>query len=157
LYIETVKRAHSCMSKEMEIDDQSDLSPAQQLERFIRSIVPEMHAPASPNALKLMMRELAHPGKAASVVVDEFIRPMALHLVDIMRELLPHYSEQQRLMTGFSIIGQCLYYRQNRPVSELIFGKDHLDALTADAVADHVVRFSLAALGLAAPITAENP
>jgi AcrR family transcriptional regulator len=146
LYVEAVKRAHGCMSHHMVPAVPPGTPAVQKLEHFIRGIVPEMHAPASPTALKLMMRELAHPGRAAGVVVDEFIRPLAFHLREILRELLPHLDEPRLLMTGFSVIAQCLYYRQNRPVSELIFGKEHLDALTADMVADHVVRFSLAAV-----------
>jgi hypothetical protein len=107
-----------------------------------------MHAPQSPAAMKLLMRELADPGKAAHVVVDEFIRPHAYRLRDIVGELLPHAPEPQRLMTGFSVIGQILYYRQNRPVSELLFGREHVERLTADMVADHVIAFTFKALGI---------
>jgi hypothetical protein len=109
-------------------------------------VVPEMHAPTRASAMKLMMRELADPGKAAGVVVDEFIRPMALHLWGIIRELVPHLDDRRQMMIGFSVIAQCLYYRQNRPVSELIFGKPAVEALTVDMVADHVVAFTLAAV-----------
>jgi AcrR family transcriptional regulator len=148
LYIETVKQAHGCMAKH-DVPELPPGTPASvRLELFLRAIVPEMHAPASPSALKLMMRELAHPGKAAGVVVDEFIRPMALHLLTLVREILPNASEEKLLMTGFSIISQCLYYRQNRPVSELIFGKDRLDAIEPHMVADHIVDFVFRALGL---------
>ena len=105
-----------------------------------------MHTPARPSAMKLIMREMADPGKAAGTVVDEFIRPLAFHLRGILRELLPHLDEHRLLMTGFSVIAQCLYYRQNRPLSELIFSKAEMEALTVDMVADHVVRFTLAAI-----------
>ena len=60
-------------------------------------------------------------------------------------------------MTGFSVMGQCLFYRQNLPIAELIFGKDEVAALGADAVADHVVRFTLAALGHVPAIGREAP
>jgi TetR/AcrR family transcriptional regulator, regulator of cefoperazone and chloramphenicol sensitivity len=146
LYVEAVKRAHACMSHSMAPADLPDGTPAERLERFIRAVVPEMHAPARPSAMKLMMRELADPGKAAGVVVDEFIRPMALHLWGIIRELVPHVDDRRQMMIGFSVIAQCLYYRQNRPVSELIFGKEAVQALSVDMVADHVVAFTLAAI-----------
>jgi hypothetical protein len=112
-----------------------------------------MHAPARPTSMKLVMREMADPGKAAHVVVDEFVRPMAFALREHLRAVMPGLDEKRLLMTGFSVIGQCLFYRQNRPVAELIFGKDALAALDLDAVAGHVVRFTLAALGHAAPLT----
>ena len=153
LYIEAVRHAHFCSSRGMAVaEPPPGTPPAEKLTWFIRGMVENMHTPATATSMKLMMREMAHPGKAAAIVVDEFIRPMAFRLREILRELLPHLDEPRLLMTGFSIIAQCLYYRQNRPVSELIFGKEHLDALTADMVADHVVRFTLAALGHAEPL-----
>jgi AcrR family transcriptional regulator len=153
LYIEAVKHAHSCAAQMQNFPAlPPGTPPAEKLQVFIREMVSRMHAPASPSAMKLMMREMADPGRAAHVVVTEFIQPVAFALREILRELLPNLDEQQTLMVGFSIMGQCLYYRQNRPVSELIFGKDAVTALAADAVAEHVVQFTLAALGHAKPL-----
>ena len=153
LYIEAVKQAHICAAQMASFPVAlPGIPPVEKLKSFIREMVERMHTPASPTAMKLMMREMADPGKAAHVVVAEFIQPVAFRLREILRELLPDLEEQHLLMTGFSIIGQCLFYRQNRPVSELIFGKPAVDALTADMVADHITRFSLAALGHAAPV-----
>ncbi len=152
LYIEAVKYAHLCTSAERPLPEfPAGLKPVDKLKLFIREMVSRMHGPARPSSMKLMMREMAHPGKAAHVVVQEFIQPMAFRLRSILRELLPEYSESELLMIGFSIIGQVLYYRQNRPISELIFDKPQVDALSEAMVADHIVRFSLAALGYAAP------
>lgn len=148
LYIETVKRAHICNAKGLPIEevDPPGTPPIARLERFIRGMVASMHAPARPTAMKLMMREMADPGKAAGVVVDEFIRPLAFRLKSILREVLPEIPEPQLLMTGFSVISQCLFYRQNRPMMELIFGKEAVGQLSVEMVADHVVRFTLAAI-----------
>jgi AcrR family transcriptional regulator len=148
LYIEAVKRAHTCAAR---MDTfpvfPPGTPPAEKLSAFIREMVTRMHAPASPTAMKLMMREMADPGKAAHVVVSEFVQPVAFALRNILRELLPNLDEQRLLMTGFSVMGQCLFYRQNRPVAELIFGKEAVSSLNVDAVADHVIRFTLRALG----------
>jgi AcrR family transcriptional regulator len=154
LYIEAVKHAHSCAAR---MDTFPVLPPGtppvEKLRVFLREMVSRMHVPASTSAMKLMMREMADPGKAAHVVVTEFIQPVAFALREILRELLPHLDEPHLLMTGFSVIGQCLYYRQNRPVSELIFGKAAVDALDVNSVAEHVIRFTLAALGHAEPLS----
>lgn len=152
LYVEAVKRAHTCTGRMDELPITPVMPPVEKLRVFVREMVTRMHAPVSPTAMKLMMREMSDPGKAAHVVVTEFIQPAAFALRAILRELLPHLDEQQLLMTGFSIMGQCLFYRQNLPVAELIFGKDEVAALDSAAVADHVVRFTLAALGHAEPI-----
>lgn len=148
LYIETVKRAHTCNARDLPIEelDPPGTPPIARLERFIRGMVASMHAPARPTAMKLMMREMADPGKAAGVVVDEFIRPLAFRLKSILREVLPDVPEPQLLMTGFSVISQCLFYRQNRPMMGLVFGTEAVSVLTVDMVADHVVRFTLNAI-----------
>jgi AcrR family transcriptional regulator len=157
LYVEAVKHAHTCAAR---MDDfpvpPPGTPPADKLRVFIREMVGRMHAPAGTTAMKLMMREAADPGRAVGVVVDEFIRPVAFALRGILRELLPGLDEPRLLATGFSVIGQILFYRQNRPVSELIFGKAAVDALDVNLVTDHVTRFTLAALGLADPIGSER-
>ncbi|HEY1190965.1 MAG TPA: CerR family C-terminal domain-containing protein [Gemmata sp.] len=152
LYIEAVKRAHTCTGPLEAIPIAPEMPPVEKLRVFVREMVTKMHAPASPTAIKLMMREMSDPGKAAHVVATEFIQPAAFALRTILRELLPHLDEQRLLMTGFSVMGQCLFYRQNIRVAELIFGKEPVAALDAAAVADHVVQFTLAALGFAEPL-----
>ena len=149
LYIATVKHAHQCSAAvEMATEFPHEAPPVDQLRAFIQIVAYRMHAPARPSAMKLRMREMADPGKAAHIVVQEFIQPMAFALRGILRQLMPGADESRLLMIGFSVIGQILYYRQNRPISELIFGKPAIDALSSAMVADHVVKFTFGALGL---------
>lgn len=153
LYIEAVKLAHTCAAQMDRFPISAPGTPAvEKLKSFIREMVSRMHAPTSPNSMKLMMREMADPGKAAHVVVKEFIQPVAFTLRDILRELLPQLDERRQLAVGFSVIGQILFYRQNRPVSELIFGKEAVDSLDVDLVTRHITQFTLAAIGYGEPI-----
>lgn len=156
LYIEAVKRAHICSSEGPVPDFPPGTLPVEKLKGFIHNMVGRMHAPASPSSMKLMMREMAHPGKAAHVIVEEFIQPMAFRLRAILEELFPEHDPSRLLMIGFSIFGQILFYRQNRPVAELIFGKESVDALSLEMVTEHVTRFTLAALGQAEPVRPEG-
>jgi AcrR family transcriptional regulator len=152
LYIEAVKLAHKTSSEGEEIPEwPPGTPPAIRLRDFIRCIVSRMFAPADPACFQLVMRELAFPSLAAQEVVREFIQPMAHTLREIIAELLPLESEDVVLMHGFSVIGQILYYRQNRPVSEMLFGKEHVDALTLDGVTRHITRFTFRAMGLEIP------
>jgi AcrR family transcriptional regulator len=160
LYVETLKQAHECA------DDgpagqlpqwPPGTPPVEKLTGFIRFMLGRMHAPARPSALRLLMREIPHPSPAAREVILRYIRPKAFALRDILAELLPGARPRRLLMTGFSVIGQILFYRQNRPVAELIFGKDQVDALDLAAVTDHVTRFTLAALGLGPPYRFGEP
>jgi TetR/AcrR family transcriptional regulator, regulator of cefoperazone and chloramphenicol sensitivity len=157
LYIEAVKFAHECSGKQHRPPElPPNTPPIEKLRAFIWGMTIGMTAPARPSSLQLLMRELGHPTTAAKEVVREYIQPMAFQLRDIVHELMPGLPESQNLMIGFSIIGQLLYYRQNRPVSELIFGKAHVDALTTEQIAEHVTQFTLAALGFGKPIYGEK-
>jgi AcrR family transcriptional regulator len=149
LYAEAVRHAHVCSAAGGPPAIPPDAPPVEKLRAFIREMVKRMHVPASPTSMQLMMREMAHPSAAGREVVRDYIRPIATGLEAILRELMPELDDRRRLMTGFSVIGQILFYRQNRPVAELIFGKDRVDALDVDAVTEHVTRFTLAALGVA--------
>lgn len=152
LYVEAVRNAHECsMAKFGPPDWPAGTPPERKLRDFIGLLARAMNGPVRPTALQLMMREMAHPSVAIETVVREYIRPMAHLLKGIVRELLPRLPEQQVLMIGFSVVGQCLYYRQNRHISEMLFGKKAVAAIDAEAVADHVTRFTLAALGHGEP------
>lgn len=145
LYIETAKFAHTCANQPLP-EWPADMLPIERLRRFIRGMATQMFAPTSPAAMKFMMREMAQPGKAARVIVDEFIRPMAFGLRDILAAMRPVLEPNALLMTTFSIIGQILFYRLNRPIAELIFGKESVDALKLDMVVEHITAFTLKAL-----------
>ncbi len=153
LYIEAVKFAHICSGKGVSPppDFPADMPPADKLRHLIRGMAESMHVPVRPASMQLLMREMAHPSAAGQAVVTEFIQPMAFCLRAVVRELMPGLDENQMYMVGLSVIGQLLFYRQNRPVTELIFGRAVMDALTVDMVADHITRFTLAALGHGEP------
>lgn len=152
LYIEAVKYAHACSAKELPLPMPPEgTPPVEKLKVFIREMAKRMTQPTRPSSLRLMMREMSLPTAAAQEIVREFIQPMAHGLRAIVREMLPDESESRVLMVGFSIIGQILFYRQNRPVAELIFGKEPVDAISTDDIANHVTRFTLAALGHGEP------
>ena len=100
---------------------------------------------------RLMVRELTEPTTACAEWVEEYVRPHAQVLKDVLAEVLPPgTSDLQRYLTGFSIMGQCLFYMHCKPVVQLLLGDDHA-GITPQLVADHVAEFSLAALGLKAP------
>ena len=97
-----------------------------------------------------MMRELTEPTSACAEWVEEYVRPHAAVLKDILAEVLPPGTPDfKRYLTGFSIMGQCLFYMHCKPVVRLLLGDDYA-RITPDVVADHVEAFSLAALGLKA-------
>lgn len=153
LYIETVRHAHECSNVGEELPRWPvGTPPLEKLRGFIAVMVSRMHPPTRPTSLQLVMREFTLPTEATREVVKDSIQPMAFTLREIIRELMPNLGNQERLMIGFSIIGQVLYYRQNRAVSELLFGTEEVNAITVSDVTEHVTQMTFASLGFGPPI-----
>ena len=149
LYAETVKNALLCCSEGMPFPDWDvGTPPVRKLRDFIRVLMARfLRAPRVP-AMQLMMREFAYPSPACRDAVLQHIQPMAQQLHQLLIELLPDTSVEKRWLIGFSIVGQCLYYRQNRAVGEILMGEAFAQ-LDVDRLSEHVADFTLTALGFA--------
>jgi AcrR family transcriptional regulator len=153
LYIEAVKQA-SCGSQLHAVaGGDPGAPPAQRLRDFIHAFVARMLDKARPAwHAQLMTREMARPTAACQEVVREYIRPVAAVLESILTELLPPGTPRpKRMLTGFSIVGQCVHHILCKPVIRLLMGEEDYARLTPEAVAEHIAEFSLAALGQKAP------
>jgi AcrR family transcriptional regulator len=148
LYVETAKYAHRLCCVGVPFTEWPAGTPAaDRLRDFVRTMARQMMAEPNESALKLMMREMVHPTEACAEVVREYIRPIADRLMCILVDLLPSDTpELKRWLTGFSIVAQCLHYRQNRAVIRRLMGEERFAALDADAVGEHIADFCLAAL-----------
>lgn len=149
LYVETVKSA-ACGSQETAPLPAwpAKTPPVAKLRDFIHVMVGRLMSRDKPAwHTQLMMRELAQPTSACAEWVEEYVRPHAEVLAGVLAELMPPGTPDfKRYLTAFSIIGQCLYYMQCKPVVQLLMG-DEYARITPDIVAEHVASFSLAALG----------
>jgi AcrR family transcriptional regulator len=150
LYIETVKYAHRLCHQGVPFPEWPEGTPAvERLRGFIRTMVTRMVAEPDPYATQVMMREMSQPTEACVEVVREYIRPTADVLVGILLDLLPPGMPHETLYaTGFSIMGQILFYKQCRPVARLLIGAEAFDRLSAEKIAEHVTAFTLRALGV---------
>jgi hypothetical protein len=94
-----------------------------------------------------MAREMANPTPMLQHLIDEIFRPKCAWLKDAIRELAgPRIDEEHLGYFAASVIGQCLFYRQNRPVIQALMpdllGRDDL----IDRLARHITDFSLSAI-----------
>ncbi len=150
LYVEAVKYAHRGCTEGVPFPDWAPNMPAvQKLRDFIRVMTTRMMTPQSPASLQLMMREMVHPTAACVAVVREYIQPMAQKLGGILSELLPKLTDRQRFLVAFSIVGQCLFYRNHSAIASLLVGEEEFRRYDVDLVADHITLFTFQALGLA--------
>jgi AcrR family transcriptional regulator len=95
----------------------------------------------------LCARELVQPTIALNRVVDQIIRPLADRLRAIVQRLLgPGASADDVRRCALSIVGQCLFYHHSRHVLERLYGPQRYTDAEIKRLADHISRFSLAAL-----------
>lgn len=155
LYFETFSHAHRCRIRQTPLPPfEPDQSPEEKLRTFLRSMLQRLFEPDDRTRWEheLLLRELVQPTGITEPLFEEFFRPMFARLTGIVREFVgeePSEADVHRL--GYSILGQCLFYR----VGEHIVRKMHDQAalsqeFSSDRVAEHVFQFSRSALrGLA--------
>ncbi len=101
---------------------------------------------------QLFLREMAQPTAACAELVREGIRPMAEVLSGILGELMPDVPQAKRWLIGFSIVGQCLFYRLAQPIVTMLVGEEEHRRYDATLLAEHITQFTLAALGQEKPL-----
>jgi hypothetical protein len=99
---------------------------------------------------RLMAREMAEPSPNLTLVVERCLAPANAVLRGIVAELLgPDADPLAVARFSQSIVGQCRHFVLDRPVLTRLYPDCDPGQGGVDAVALHVVRFSLAALGCA--------
>jgi AcrR family transcriptional regulator len=154
LYTAVIKYAYACALEKYPLaqSQSEDLPAAERLHAFIRYLLLSVFDQGPPAWLgKLMAREMIEPTRALDDLVESIIYPMGQKLGAIVRELLGGQVQDDLVhRCQMSIIGQCLHYRNARPVIQRLFPEHQYSPEDIAAMADHITRFSLAALrGLA--------
>lgn len=159
LYAETVKYACEKSAAKFPMPQWPAGTPAwNRLQDFIVTFISRLMDPENkPWQTQIIMREMAQPTSACKEWLRDYVEPLADTLKAILAELTHmQTTDDQIYLIGFSIVGQCLYYRQNRPIGEQLMGKERFERLNATAIAKHICGFTGAALGLTPPLLA-NP
>jgi AcrR family transcriptional regulator len=123
-------------------------SPEERLTTFIRSFLLRMLDEGRPSWFgKLVAREFIEPTSALDILVEDAIRPSYLLLSSIIREIIgKDASEEDIRLCSASIVGQCLYFHNSRPVLNALYGPDSQEPTDTERIAEHVARFSIAAM-----------
>jgi len=153
LYVAVVGYAHGSQTG-LPLPHWPEDAPAEQrLRLFIeQTLAAHFEEKGPPWKAQLMLRELTEPTEACVALVDAFVRPRAMLLQRILNDLLPpETSQTDRFLIAFSIVGQCLFHRAKNPVAELLTNGLYRQ-FDVRRLADHITRFTLAALGRAEPL-----
>jgi AcrR family transcriptional regulator len=151
LYLEVLRYAHGKALEKYPplLGIEEDAPPEKRLRAFVHSMLQRIFdkGPTSWHG-KLMSREMIEPTKALDSLVEERMRPMVAQLWKIVAEILgcPVKDERVRLCS-LSVISQCVFYNHCSPVVARLFpSKIPQDAAGIGHLADHVAKFSLAAM-----------
>lgn len=163
LYVEVIRECkrwateHYPVLGEGGVEERS-ADPREQLRFFIHQFMQRLLDRGRPAWHgKLMCREISDPtesgGAAFDMVVDEFIRPQANLLESIIagvmfghgKKLTSRDEAQVRLCVA-SVIGQILHYEHAARVMGKLYPMEMAASDQIDRLADHVYRFSLAAM-----------
>jgi AcrR family transcriptional regulator len=153
LYLAVLEHAHhTALSRyPPDLGTTPDSSAEERLRAFIRSFLLRLLDDGVPAWLgKLMAREMIEPTPALDGLVESVLRPLFTRLVAIVGDLAPEEGEgadpERVRLCAQSVVGQCIFYRHaqeclRRLGSAAVCGRDKVEA-----IADHVTRFSLAAI-----------
>jgi AcrR family transcriptional regulator len=156
LYVMSVKHAHEQRVHQLPLPAWgADVPPATRLHDFVANLLERMLGDGqAPWQVRLMMREILQPTEACRELVEDYLRPHFAVLVSILAELAAgRLTEPEVRRLAMSVVGQCFIYRAAGGVVAMLVPQTELETLhTPAALADHVTRTTLAALGAAAPL-----
>lgn len=146
LYFRVLQHAYQAVSFEMGSSGAG--SPAERLRAYIQNFLRLLLDPARPEWHgRLVAREMSQPTPALDQLIEQSLRPRCNQLRAILTDLLPdNIPWETRIRIGLSIVGQCLIYSQNRASLERLFPEVAHGENAAAAIAEHITRFSLAAI-----------
>ena len=160
LYVETVQHALSCQAQQQPPPDWPPGTPPQtKLKHFIHLLLLHLLSmKGEPWEVRLLTREYLDPTPPGRKLLGEHVRRGFHQLQEILGEVLPADTPAyKRHQVGFSIVGQCGYYRAARKIIPLVIAESELDEhFGIEQLAEHVSAVCLAALGLG-PLIAGGP
>jgi AcrR family transcriptional regulator len=151
LYSEVIRYSHQrAYDKYPPFLDVPPTAPVEKrLHAFVHSLLLRIFEKSS-NAWhgKVMSREMIEPTAAMDSLVEERMRPMAVQLAEMVAEIMKCPADDERVAScGLSIVSQCVFYHHCQPVITRLFPKLRtMDAAGIAQLADHITRFSLAAM-----------
>lgn len=163
LYAEVLRYSHQCsLAKQKEgIAAMAGGSvPAEQrLRMFIRTFLLRAFDSGRQSWHgKLVAREMTEPTQALDGLVQDEIRPRAMFLEQTIHDLLgPGATQDVMRRCARSVVSQCVFYHQCRPVIQRLHPEQGFDPDDLQALADYIADFSLAGIAGIAKQLKEQP
>jgi TetR/AcrR family transcriptional regulator, regulator of cefoperazone and chloramphenicol sensitivity len=150
LYRDVLEHAHAIALQRYppDLGTTPDAPPEERLRAFVRAFLLRLLDDGVPAWLgKLMAREMIEPTSALDGLVETTLRPMFQRLVGIVGEIAgPAADPKQVRLCAQSVVGQCIFYRHAQECLRRLGRDAESGQGKAERVAEHVTRFSLAAI-----------
>jgi AcrR family transcriptional regulator len=150
LYVEAIKYAHRFREQQVPLPEWPPGTPARvRLRDFVHTTVQRLLvARELPWQAQLMFREITNPTGACQQLAQDIFRPHFNMLLGILKEMAPKGTEEERLYRlGFSVIGQCVFYKLHRPVIGMLVPEGKCgNLLDAEELADFITEMVLRAI-----------
>jgi TetR/AcrR family transcriptional regulator, regulator of cefoperazone and chloramphenicol sensitivity len=123
-------------------------SPKEKLSTFIQTFIFRLLEEGKSTLFgKLLAREFNESTGALDILVEESIKPFFLLLSSVVKEVLGNDCTGPEVeLCTMSILGQCLYFRNARPIIFRLRNKDTFSEEDIKEIAEHIINFSLKAL-----------
>ena len=147
LYAAVFGYAEELAARESRPEDGHDAPAEERLRSHVTAFLSRLLDPRRPVWFaRLLAREMIEPTPALDRLVRRRMRANHAHLSAIIRELLgPAASAATIRLCTLSVISQCVFYRNSAPIIARLY-PDLVPAREVARIADHVTRFSLAAI-----------
>src|SRR6201997_5661241 len=149
LYTKVVLQACSVQAALRDAMAHAAGSPEDRLRGIVHHFVRYLLDPARPDWMRrLKAREMANPTAALDELVEKNLRPLRDEFLrPTLRDLTEgRFSQREIGLIASSVMSQCLYFLQYQPIIERLNPDfKNLKSNVAE-IADHVTRFSLAAI-----------
>lgn len=149
LYAEVLRYAHQCADAGVRPADVGLTgTPEERLREFVRVFISRIFNEGRPAwHARLMAQEVLEPTAALDELVEQAIRPQHNRLAQIVGDLVgPAIAEKEVRWCVISIVAQCLHFHHARPVITRLYPDQGFEPADIEAIAEHVARFSVAAL-----------
>ena len=150
LYDQVVQHIHEqgCPVFRALSDTPADASPEERLRAFVLRLLQHVLDPAQPAWFgQIKTREMAAPSPVTDRWINDALRPFVLELEQFVATLVGHPATPVELTRlANSIVGQVLYYAHNRDLCGRLHPEQPTSVHAVDEIADHITRFTLAAL-----------
>ena len=161
LYLETVREARCRRAEAFPFDPAEQSSdPEIQLRAYVGTLLNRLVAlQTAPWEVQLLMREVLKPTDACRHLIEEYFRPFFEVLLGIIEKIHGEsLAAHQIRQIGYSVIGQCLFYRYSAEMIQLTISANEFTAnYDIEQLTDHITRFCLAGIKQYSHPPAESP